>query len=75
MDTIQPNTFPFPILIVNLDRSPDRYNYITYHLNSLGITGCKRWSATDGSKTYSAEMIEESINIWFIREKVDLVVR
>lgn len=62
MDSVQPNTFPFPVFIINLDRSPDRYTYITDHLNSFGITGYKRWNATDRSKTDPSEMIASGVN-------------
>lgn len=59
---ILPNSFPFPIFIVNLDRSPDRYQYMTDHLNSFGLTGYKRWQASDGSKIDPSDMITAGVN-------------
>lgn len=48
MDSIEENTFPFKTYIINLDRKPERYKYITNQLNNLGLNNYERWSATDG---------------------------
>lgn len=61
MDVILPNVFPFEIFIINLDRKPERYNYVEKQLTDMGITKYKRWSATDGFKVDPNEMINDGI--------------
>jgi GR25 family glycosyltransferase involved in LPS biosynthesis len=56
MEAIPEGTFSFPIFIINLDRHPDRYSYITKQLNAMGLTGYTRISGTDGFKIDSKEM-------------------
>lgn len=62
MNSIQPNTFPFPVFIINLYRSADFCTYISDHLNSFGITAYKRSNSTDGSKIDPSEMIASDVN-------------
>jgi GR25 family glycosyltransferase involved in LPS biosynthesis len=58
MDEILPNTFPFDVYIINLDRKPERYKYMMNHLNSIGIYNYKKWTAVDGFKTDSKTLQE-----------------
>ena len=50
IDPIDDNTFPFHVFIINLDRKPERYKYVTNQLDSMGITEYTRISGTDGFK-------------------------
>lgn len=45
------SSFPFPIFIINLDRKPERYDYVKEQLDSLGLFGYERISAVDGFQT------------------------
>jgi GR25 family glycosyltransferase involved in LPS biosynthesis len=56
MEPIPEDTFPFQIFIINLDRKPERYKYVTDQLDILGITGYHRFPATDGFKIDSNKM-------------------
>jgi len=62
MDIIPINTFPFKTFIVNLDRTPERYNYVVKQLKDLGISNYEKWSATDGFKVDTKEMIADGIS-------------
>lgn len=62
MEDIPEGTFPFPIFIINLDRKPERYEYISKQLNDMGLTGYTRISATDGFKVDHKEMIDLGIS-------------
>lgn len=45
------------ILIINLDRKPERYNYVREQLDSLGLTNYQRISAVDGFKISDDELL------------------
>lgn len=62
MDPISENTFPFEMFIINLERSPDRYNYITNHVSELGLHNFSRWPGVDGSTADVKTMISEGVN-------------
>lgn len=62
MDPIDETTFPFPIFIINLDRKPERYEYVTKQLDNLGLTGYSRVSATDGFKVDLEEMTKVGVS-------------
>lgn len=62
MDPIEPNTFPFPIYIINLERKPERYRYIKQQLDNLGIKNYQQWRATDGFKVSDQEMLNDGVN-------------
>jgi len=50
-----------PIFIVSLDRKPERYKYVTGQLDSMGMKNYQKWSATDGSKTNTKEIMADGI--------------
>ena len=62
MDCITSEIFSFPIFIVNLDRTPERYKYVSTQLDKMGITNYQKWSATDGFKIDPEEMISDGIS-------------
>lgn len=49
-EQITQQAFDFPILIINLDRKPERLAYVTNQLNTMGLSGYKKLSGTDGFK-------------------------
>lgn len=49
MEPIKENTFPFPILIINLDNQPERYNNVKQQLDNMQITNYKRFPAVNGA--------------------------
>lgn len=70
MDPIEKNTFPFQTIIINLDRKPERYFYITTQLNKLGIKEYELLSATDGFKAKDDEMLKVGVSQKLIKEEV-----
>ena len=46
----------FPVFIINLDRKPERYDYVINQLNIMGITDYTRISGTDGFKADPKEI-------------------
>jgi GR25 family glycosyltransferase involved in LPS biosynthesis len=56
--------FPFQTFIINLDRSPERYTYVTEQLKTMGITKYRRWRASDGKKISVNSMIKQGVNPW-----------
>lgn len=69
MDPIPENTFSFPVHIINLDRNPERYEYVTKQLDTLGITDYSRISAMDGFKADPQEMIKLGIDTEFVHKE------
>lgn len=63
MDLILGNNdpFPFPVYIINLERKPERFNYVVSQLNKMGIKNYQKWVATDGFKIDINEMIKDGI--------------
>jgi glycosyl transferase family 25 len=60
-ETVEPileDSFPFPILIVNLDRKPERFTYVKEQLDNMGLTGYQRISGTDGFFMSREELAE-----------------
>jgi GR25 family glycosyltransferase involved in LPS biosynthesis len=57
MDSIEENTMPFPIFIINLDRKHERYEYVRNQLDNMGLTNYTRMSGVDGFKIDPNEMI------------------
>ena len=53
--------FPFPMYIINLDRKPERYTYVSKQLDALGVIDYHRWPATDGFKTDPQRMLSMGI--------------
>lgn len=49
------------IFVVNLDRKPERYVYVSDQLDKAGLTGYQRWSAVDGFNTESDIMISHGV--------------
>lgn len=43
--------FPFKTYIINLDRKPERYKYVSSHIEKIGIHNHVRWPAIDGFYT------------------------
>lgn len=62
MDPLDTNTFPFKTFIINLDRNPERYEYVSEQLNNLSIGNFERWPGVDGSKISTRDMISEGVN-------------
>ena len=62
MDCIQCDQFPFQTFVINLDRKQERYNYVAKQLDDLGISKYQKWTATDGFKIDSVEMIANGIS-------------
>lgn len=56
--SLDPSTFPFPIYIINLDRKPERYDYVRNQLDAMGITGYERISAVDGFHTSTEDLVQ-----------------
>lgn len=63
--------FPFSVFIINLDRSPERYEYITKQLNRIGITSYERFRAIDGAKMTKEELKELNLSD-LIQKKAEL---
>ena len=61
MESIPEDSFTFPVYIINLDRKPERYEYVKNQLDSMGITGYHRWKATDGFNTGSNELVKNGV--------------
>lgn len=62
MEPIQENTFPFQTFIINLDRKPERYKYVSEQLNKFKIYNYSKWVATDGFKVKDEEMLEIGVS-------------
>jgi glycosyl transferase, family 25 len=62
MDPIPEKSFYFPVFIINLDRKPGRYVYITEQLDALGITNYQKISGTDGFKVSDETMLSLGIH-------------
>src|SRR5690606_36161651 len=60
-DPIPQNTFPFSVYIINLDRKPERFLYVSSQLDNLGIKNYKRWSAVDGFNTSKDKLMQYGI--------------
>jgi len=57
MEYQQDTTFPFDVYIINLDRKPERFDYVSKQLDAMKITNYQRWIATDGFNADPGEMI------------------
>lgn len=62
MDPIDEGSFPFPVFIINLDRKPERYKYVTDQLDSMNITNYQRISGTDGFKSDPQEIMNTGVS-------------
>ena len=52
VETVEFESITSPkIFIINLDRKPERYEYVAAELDRAGMTGYQRWSAVDGFNT------------------------
>lgn len=49
------------IYIINLERKPGRYSYVTSQLENLGMTKYQRWIGTDGFTASDAELLEMGV--------------
>jgi glycosyl transferase family 25 len=58
---IEPESFPFEIYVINLDRKPERLQYVQAQLKSLGLQPAIKWQATDGFKIDPQLMIKEGV--------------
>ncbi len=54
--------FNYPVYIINLDRKPERYAYVTNQLDTLGIKNYKRVSATDAFNTPVEAMVKHGVS-------------
>lgn len=50
--------FPFSILIINMDKNPERYAYVTGQLDQLNIKNYERFPAIEGAKMTQKEIEE-----------------
>lgn len=57
-DEIIDTSFNLPVFIINLDRKPERYQYIKDQLNLLGIENYRRISAVDGFELNQTQLKE-----------------
>lgn len=62
LDAITGETFPFETYVINLDRKPERYKYVSEQLNQLGIKNYKRVSAVDGFNGDPNEMLKLGVS-------------
>lgn len=62
MEPIEENTMPFPIFIINLDRKPERYEYVHKQLDNMGIENYTRMSGVDGFKIDPKEMLSLGVS-------------
>lgn len=69
MQAIPENSFPFPVFIINLERKPERYAYVSEQLDNIGITGYERFIGTDGFRTEPAEMQKLGLTEEFSKKK------
>lgn len=49
------------IFIINLDRKPERYIYVSNQLDKFGLTGYQRWEAIDGFVTDTDKLISYGV--------------
>lgn len=49
-------TFPFTVWIINMERNPERYEYVTGQLKTMGIENYERVEATDGKNMSDDEI-------------------
>lgn len=61
INTSKNQKFPFGIYIINLDRKPERYEYVTNQLKNMGISNYQKWTAVDGFKTTDDILRNEGI--------------
>ena len=59
---VDENTFPFRTFIINLERNPDRYEYVTNQLDNLSMNNYERWPGVDGSQISTIDLIKEGVN-------------
>lgn len=55
--SITPGTFPFDVYVINLDRKPERFEYVKSQLSKYKGLRITRWSGTDGFKTGADKMV------------------
>jgi len=54
--------FSFPIYIINLERKPERYQYVKQQLDNMGLTNYQRWLGVDGFKTDKEDILKVGIS-------------
>jgi len=60
-DKVDPvTTMDFPTYVINLEKTPQRYEYVSKQLKAMRISH-KRWLATDGRATFNADLLELGI--------------
>lgn len=69
MTHLESNSFPFPIYIINLDRKPERYEYVRNQLDNLDLNNYQRWLATDGFRTSDDEMLTFGVTLKLIERR------
>lgn len=67
--TMAENQFEFPIFIINLDRKPERYSYVTNQLDSLGLSNYQKISGVDGFQSERNELVAYGLQYEFTERR------
>lgn len=69
LESSAPSAFNFPIFVINLDRKPERYEYVKNQLDNLGLTKYERISAVDGFQITREELASYGLNYDFTERR------